>query len=319
MTLMRTAACTAALAVAAATGAWAQEPAAAPAARPVDPAQLRHQIYVMEGALSRAVEFGAQTLNREIRAFMPEAFVLAGQARARGVYLDGYGIFFDVEVPIFRQSMMWSLRMMLNQDEAGLQKALTDLRQLAHATSNPASRAAAERAIDRIELQLAPLGAPTSAAANPFAAAVQAAQQQSRQGQGMGPATVSSPQGTPQVEAASPVDEGQAQADEPQPEPRTLPIDKLWVKDPNRAYTEAVQRALADAMIDYSAPIQIGPDEWLTVAARDNSQRDSLAPPDPFEEVETIMLRIKGSDLTAYRAGQIDKNEARRRVAITTF
>ncbi len=40
--------------------------------------------------------------------------------------------------------------------------------------------------------------------------------------------------------------------------------------DTNRAYTEAVQRALIDAMIDFSAPMTIGNDEWLTVAARDN-------------------------------------------------
>ena len=59
------------------------------------------------------------------------------------------------------------------------------------------------------------------------------------------------------------------------------------LQDPNRAYTEAVQRALIDAMIDYSAPMAIGPDQWLTVAARDNEPRDTLAPQDPFEEVVT--------------------------------
>ncbi|MCA1583363.1 MAG: hypothetical protein LC791_00850 [Acidobacteria bacterium] len=91
--------------------------------RPVDRTQLRHQIYVMEGALARAVEFGAQSLNREMRSVMPDVFMLAGNAQARGVYLDGYGIFFDVQVPILRQSMMWSLRMMLDKDEAGVKIA----------------------------------------------------------------------------------------------------------------------------------------------------------------------------------------------------
>jgi hypothetical protein len=60
-------------------------------------------------------------------------------------------------------------------------------------------------------------------------------------------------------------------------------------------------------------------DEWLTVAARDNERRDTLAPQNPYEEVVTVMLRIKGSDLAAYRSGAIDRDEARRRVSVKTF
>ena len=47
-----------------------------------DLADLRHQVYVMEGALVRAVEFGAQKLNREIRAVVPDLYLLSGSARA---------------------------------------------------------------------------------------------------------------------------------------------------------------------------------------------------------------------------------------------
>ena len=49
---------------------------------------------------------------------MPGVFMLEGEARARGVHLDGYGVFFDVRVPMMRQSMVWSLRMMMDQDDA---------------------------------------------------------------------------------------------------------------------------------------------------------------------------------------------------------
>jgi hypothetical protein len=77
----------------AAPAAPAAPPAPAAPTRPVDRGELRHQIYVMEGALARAVEFGAQKLNRELRTVVPEMFLLAGSAQARGVYLDGYGIF----------------------------------------------------------------------------------------------------------------------------------------------------------------------------------------------------------------------------------
>jgi hypothetical protein len=107
-----------------------------------------------------------------------------------------------------------------------------------------------------------------------------------------------------------------AQGAQPAPEPGA---DFPWLMDTNRRYTEQVQRALIDAMIDFSAPMSIGSDEWLTVAARDNERRDSLAPQDPYEEVVTVLLRIKGSDLKDYRSGKIDKVEARKRVRIGEF
>ena len=88
-------------------------------AKPVNMSDMRHHIYVMEGALARAVDYGAKALNREILAVMPGVFMLAGEAQARGVYLDGYGVYFDVQVPMMRQSMMWSVRTMLDQDNCG--------------------------------------------------------------------------------------------------------------------------------------------------------------------------------------------------------
>ena len=50
-----------------------------------------------------------------------------------------------------------------------------------------------------------------------------------------------------------------------------------------------------------------------------NERRDSLAPQDPYEEVVTVLLRIKGADLKEYRAGKIDKVEARKRVRVGEF
>jgi hypothetical protein len=106
----------------------------------------------------------------------------------------------------------------------------------------------------------------------------------------------------------------------PTPRPAAPPArDSLWAKDPNRAYTEAVTRALVDAMIDYSAPMQIGADQWLTVAARDDEGRASLAPPDPLEEIVTMIYKIKGSDLQEYRQGRIDRDEVRKRVQVSQF
>ena len=80
-------------------------------------------------------------------------------------------------------------------------------------------------------------------------------------------------------------------------------------------------KALIDAMVDYSLPMvsSMQPGEVLTVAARDNERRDLLAPPNPYEEVSTVMLSIKGSDLSDYRTGKIDRDEARKRVQVQEF
>ena len=272
----------------------AQEPQAAPA-RPIPPLNMndiRHHIYVMEGALARAVDYGAKQLNREILAVMPGVFMLEGEARARGVHLDGYGVFFDVRVPSMRQSMVWSLRMMLDQGDAANQAAIEELRRSMQGVTDPNTRASMERAVRQLERQV-----PAPAGRNPQVT----------------PGVVVSEPSSPAVGAQTAT--GMAA---PRPAPMAPP-DSAWAKDPNRAYTEAVTRALVDAMIDYSTPMNIAAEQWLTVAARDDEGRDSLAPQDPLEEVVTMIYRIKGSDLQLYRTGKIDRDEVRKRVQMTQF
>jgi hypothetical protein len=244
----------------------------------------------MEGALARAVDFGARQLNREILAAMPGVFMLEGEARARGLHLDGYGVFFDVRVPMMRQSMMASLRIMMDQDDAANQAAINDLRRSMQGVTDPATRASLEKAVRQLERQ-------SPANRNPQVT----------------PGIVM-PDGTPGVGAATAAGLPVSRSAAPLPA-----ADSIWAKDPNRAYTEAVTRALVDAMIDYSTPMAIGPDQWLTVAARDDEGRDSLAPQDPLDEVVTMIYRIKGSDLAAYRIGKIDRDEVRKRVQMSQF
>ncbi len=271
----------------------AQEPATA---KTMNMSDMRHHIYVMEGALARAVDYGAKSLNREILAVMPGVFILAGEAQARGVYLDGYGVYFDVQVPMMRQSMMWSLRTMIDQDNTAAQVALSDMRKIGQSITDPNARAVFERSLKQLEAQAAPNPA-YARAANP-----------------------ANPQVSPGViipdNAAGGVGAATAAG---LTASRAPAADKSWAQDPNRAYTEAVTRALVDAIIDYSTPMALGPDQWLTVAARDNEGRDMLAPQDPLEEVVTMIYRIKGADLIAYRAGRIDRDEARRRVQVSQF
>jgi hypothetical protein len=267
-------------------------PASAAQSRPLDRNELRRHIYVMEGALQRAVSFGALRLSREIRSVAPEMVAISGDPQARGVYLDGYGIFFDVGVPILHQSILWSVRTMTRQDPKAVTDALNAIRDLTKGL-DPQRRNIAENAITRIESEIGPVGTPVQDSV-----------------------IDSSRAPSPGVGAAI------QQDIPPPPPPSWLNLDKRAMQDPNainRAYTELVQRELIDAMIDYSLPIALPPEEFLTVAARDNMQRDSLAPPDPQEEIVTILLKLKGADLAAFRAGAIGRDEIRKRVQVREF
>ena len=265
-------------------------------AKPVNMNDMRHHIYVMEGALARAVDFGAKQLNREVSAAMPGVFMLEGEATARGVHLDGYGVFFDVRVPMMRQSMVWSMRQMMEQQDLSNQQTIDELRRSLSGVTDQNTRAAILKAIGNFERQ-----------STNVAPRQQAQPQQVNQGSTVTPTAETAPMG---AGGSNGLRDGR------------LPLpaaDNIWAKDPNRAYTEAVTRALVDAMIDYSTPMQIGPDQWLTVAARDDEGRDSLSPQDPLEEIVTMIYRIKGSDLAMYRAGKIDRDEVRKRVQISQF
>ncbi len=277
---------------AAALAATATAATAQTAPAPTAQDQLRHQIYLMEGMLSRAVTSGAARLNSQFRAVMPDMVVVAGESNARGFHLDGYGVFFDVEVPVLRQSMMWSLRTMLDQDQQGASEALASLRAVVASTSGP-EREVAEAALRRLEVQLRPFN---MARRGTVAAAADA------QGRPTTGRTAVSAPSLPDVA--------------PRP-----PVNSQLLEDPNKAYTEAVVQSLIEAMVDNSLPMVsfLDPEAFLTVAARDNERRDLLAPPNPYEQVSTFTLRIKAADLAAYRAGKIDREEAKKRVRVQEF
>jgi hypothetical protein len=290
--MVRTASVGSAVIVTLLTAASAAAQVGAPAAARSERNDLRHQIYVMEGALARAVQFGAQQINREIRSVSPELFSLAGEAQARGVYLEGYGVFFDVGVPVLRQSMIWSFRQLVEQDDRVLRDTISILKRQLAGMRDPGERRNLEITIQSLELRLpaTPRGAESMA------------------------------QPASGVSAAMIAPDGMMPPAPPVPGPPTAsPEARKVLQDPDRAYTESVQRALVEAMIDYSAPMLLSENDWLTVAARANEPRDTFAPQDPYEEVVTILLRIKGSDLAAYRAGRIDREEAKRRVELREF
>ena len=101
----------------------------------------------------------------------------------------------------------------------------------------------------------------------------------------------------------------------PAPTPVTADAAAAVLDDPGQAYTDEVKSALIEAMITYGA-IPIADDQWLTIAARDNE--DSRLGGDPYD-VSTIILRIRGDELAAYRAGRITKQDVVKRVEVREY
>jgi len=190
--------------------------------------------------------------------------------------LPDYGVFFDVEVPGLPMSVAWSMRV-INRS-LDMNASLDLVRRHVEEIPDPAARREAEQALQRIELEV---GGPP-AGARPAAAA-----------RGADTVQASTVATTPQAPAAP-----------------ALP------EDPNEAYTTEVKDALISAMLDYSRPMSIAPNQWLTIAARD--AQGPLFPGEAYDAM-TIVLRIKGSDLADLYAERITRAEARKRVEVREF
>ena len=266
-----------ALALAAIGTAAAQAPAGEESSR-AQQIQARFQILAMEGVLERAVQLGAQRVRAQVQALAPDMLFITGAARARGFWLDSYGVFFDVDVPAMRRSLAWSFRV-LEQSDRGLELTLTALKRQIAAVDDPAARRDLQQTLERLEAHV-------------------------------GPAGISAP-GAPGVRVSRPAPGVAAAASPSEDEAKSV------LEDPGELYTTQVKSALVDAMIEYSAPLPLSPTEWLTVAARDQDG-SRLQPGDPYE-VSTILLRVRGADLAAFRSGQIDREETRRRVDVKEY
>lgn len=277
MTVM--AVCTLALA-APALGQVVSQPA--PDARPASERRVvrerageaRYQIRVMEGVLERAVQHGAHVVSAEIREVAPDLVFFSGPARARGFQLEGYGVFFSVDVPAVRRSLVWSFRT-LNPDGRQVEQAMASLRRAVEQfQADPRTKRELQQALRLVELQVGPL-----------------------------PAGADVEQGQPGA-AGRPVEVEQAAA---------TSAAKRAVIAPDEAYEAEVKQALVDAMLDYGPPLGIASDQWLTVAAR--GDQDRTLPGELGDEV-TIVLRVRGGDLQAFRAGRLGRDEARQRVEV---
>jgi hypothetical protein len=245
----------------------------------------RYQIMTMERVLEGAVEHGAKVTRDRLHAVgFPPEMLLSDNARVRGYRLEGYGLFFDVAVPMLEGSLTWSIQT-LDQNNLGLQSALTALRSLVEKSGDTNF----EQALKRIELQVAPisLNAPAPALAD---------------ARTLTGSALTAPDPTPG--ALTPAATPPTVAD---------PI----LDDPVDAFRAEIRDALVNAMLDHGAALRLTATDLFTIAARGSDDRTVLGPGN--DDAQTIMITVAGADLTAYLSGQIGRDEARQRMTVRVF
>lgn len=132
-------------------------PSTAPQApRVVEPLKARYQLRVMEGVLENAVQHGIRSVGAQMRVVTPDLIFFGSPARARGFRLEGFGAFFDVDVPTLRPSVAWSVRT-LSQNGPDMMRAIQSLRRTVESQGDERARRESEQALRLIELQVAPL------------------------------------------------------------------------------------------------------------------------------------------------------------------
>jgi len=204
-----------------------------PAVTPGIPPEKLQRIYhirQLEGLLTNAVKVGAISLATQLNA-EPNSLFVTSNARTRGFELEGYGVFFAVDVPTIMPSVLWSTQVLQG-------RRMQDVMQLREALADPKTPPGMRRVVE-MELRQAEraLGLQSTVPA-PFNQ-LQAA-----------------PQG---VAVAATADTIATVA--PIPDPR----------DPNEIYTDAIKEKLIDAMLVYGGALRLDDTEWLTVAARSTS------------------------------------------------
>ena len=241
----------------------------------------RYQITTMERVLEGAVEHGAKVTRDRLQAIVPSDLLLSAYSRVRGFRLEGYGLFFDVAVPMLEGSLTWSFRT-LDQNNLGLESALTALRSLVEKSGDTNF----EQALKRIELQVAPV-------------------------------SINNPTPAPVLAGARTLTGSAAVAPDPAPAAPAPAVADAILDDPVEAFRAEICDALMNAMLDHGAALRLAPTDLLTIAARGSDDRTVLGPLN--DDAQTIMISVTAADLTAYLSGQIGRDEARQRMTVRVF
>lgn len=235
--------------------------------------QRRRNILVMEGVLVQAVRLGAQEVSTTMEKFEPMG-VTALTGQPRARGFPLEGHGIFFDVEIPNMNQSLLWSMMTVQRDRQAMRDLDMLRAALDLIPEGPNRQQAQQALQQVSRTIGPVN-------------------QTRPG--MAP----SPQDPPPPP-------GQVAASTVAPLPVTLP-------DVDTLYTEAVKSTLIDAMLDHSLQMNLGPDEWLTVAARAS---DGPLSPNGLSDSITIILRVKGSDLSIYHSDKTRREEILEKVKV---
>src|SRR5262249_36758505 len=86
--------------------------------------------------------------------------------------------------------------------------------------------------------------------------------------------------------------------------------------NPEQVFRAEVMEAIVDALLDYSARLGVGPEEWLTVGVRRNEVRPRIG---LETNAQTVIARVRGADLIAFRPGELTREDAIKRVVVQVF
>jgi hypothetical protein len=214
----------------------------------------------MERVFEQAVTHGAEQFASRIETSDPSSRInFAGVARAHGFRLDGYGVFFDVQVPMLRPSLNWVFRRLNQLDlrgriAANLEEALPVLREKMRSFDD-------EQLMENFERALLAFPRPLPLSPTPTGATL--------------------------------VDREVLVASE---------------EDLQAEYAAQVAAEVTAVILDHSDAILLGGDDWLVVA--------TVAPFSPNDTPGgmKMMLKILGSDLIAFRAGELLREDAIKRI-----
>ena len=255
--------------------------------------RARQSISRTEVILGQAITAGAEMVLVQVRNVMPaDRPRLSGAPRVTGVRLENYGVMFFVQVPDLILPIMWDMRHLV-QDTQLRQTEMTIQQLRTAATSLPEGPGRDDllQRAGELEQQIA-LGNMRPSAGGRLVGAASVVPV---------PLQPGAPKADPQVPAPR--------------QPETPKVDPQVVDDPESAYTREIKSALIDAMLDHSQSLSIGPDETLTIAARDSGPNNPMFPGDSLDS-STWVLSVKGSVLAAYQARTMTKEEARQQVQV---
>lgn len=261
-----------------------------PAPVPANPARVSAErvgeVKVLAGVFVEAMNQGAAELVHEMELIDPGSVgnAMISQAHARGIALDGYGVLFDVDIPLMNMSLIVTQRQAFVADLRAKIDEATRARALATSPDVQQQLAARVQMLTSILYNIAPQLAPQLAP--PAASAVTVAN------------SSQPPQGSVVAQTAD------VTAVPPVAPPPTRSADEM--------YSAAIKTALMNTMVNHSSALMLGDDEWLTVAARDNGP----IIPGAIDDRAGIILTIRGSDLAAFRANKLSRDEVMKKIEI---